>query len=135
MNRYTLDTNIVTARLKQNPLITQRMEAALIAGHSVQINAVSYYETKRGLLAIGSQKRLAAFILLCQTLGIMMIDQAALDKASELYAGLRKGGVLIEDADILAAAIAIVNDMVLVTNNTQHFARITGLQIEDWLAP
>jgi len=43
--------------------------------------------------------------------------------------------MLIEDADILMAAIALVNDLTLVTNNTSHFSRIPGLQLEDWLAP
>jgi predicted nucleic acid-binding protein len=27
----------------------------------------------------------------------------------------------------------MVHDMVLVTNNTAHFARSPGLQVEDWL--
>ncbi len=62
-----------------------------------------------------------------------MLDHVALDRAAELYADLRTRGQLIEDADLLSAAIALVHDMVLVTNNTAHFNRIEGLQIEDWL--
>jgi tRNA(fMet)-specific endonuclease VapC len=68
-------------------------------------------------------------------MGIVMIDQVALDQAAKIYANLRKAGQLIEDADILIAAIALVNDMTLVTNNTSHFSRIAGLQLEDWLVP
>ena len=64
-----------------------------------------------------------------------MINQAALDKAAEIYADLRAAGQLIEDADILIAAIALVNNLTLVTNNTSHFSRIAGLQLEDWLIP
>ena len=64
-----------------------------------------------------------------------MLDQPGLDKAVEIYADLRQRGMLIEDADILMAAIALVNDLTLVTNNTSHFSRIPGLQLEDWLAP
>ena len=62
-----------------------------------------------------------------------MLDHAALDRAAELYAELRSRGQLIEDADLLSAAIALVHDMTLVTNNTSHFNRIEGLRIEDWL--
>jgi predicted nucleic acid-binding protein len=40
---------------------------------------------------------------------------------------------LIEDADLFIAVIALVHDMILVTNNVTHFARIPGLQVEDWL--
>ena len=133
MNGYLLDTNIVTAHLKQQPGVRQRIWEAELAGHPVRLNAVSYYETKRGLLAIRAHQQLAAFERLWRVLGIVMIDHAVLDKAAELYAELRASGQLIEDADLLIAAIALIHDMTLVTHNTAHFARITGLRVEDWL--
>ena len=40
---------------------------------------------------------------------------------------------LIQDADILIGAIALVEDLVLITNNTEHFKRIQGLKLENWL--
>jgi tRNA(fMet)-specific endonuclease VapC len=135
MTGYLLDTNIVTAHLKRHSGVRQRIREAELAGHPVRLNAVSYYETKRGLLAIGAQTQLAAFERLWRVLGIVMIDQAVLDRAAELYAALRASGQLIEDADLLIAAMALIHDMTLVTHNTAHFARITGLQIEDWLMP
>ena len=135
MTGYLLDTNIVTAYLKRHPGVRQRIRDAELAGHPVRLNAVSYYETKRGLLAIGAQRQLAAFERLWRMLGIVMIDHAVLDKAAELYAALRASGQLIEDADLLIAAMALVHDMTLVTHNTAHFARIPGLQVEDWLMP
>jgi tRNA(fMet)-specific endonuclease VapC len=114
-------------------VVSERIRDAERAGHPVRLNAVSYYETKRGLLAIGAHRQLAAFERLWRVLGIVMIDHAVLDRAAELYAALRTSGQLIEDADLLIAAIALVYDMTLVTNNTAHFTRIPGLQVEDWL--
>ncbi|MFO0793614.1 MAG: hypothetical protein U0586_06075 [Candidatus Brocadiaceae bacterium] len=35
--------------------------------------------------------------------------------------------------DILIASIVIANNCILVTNNTEHFERIHGLQMQDWL--
>ena len=133
MSGYTLDTNMITAHLKKNPLVTQRMRQAEVTGHPVMLNTVSYYETKRGLLFAGAQTQLIAFEQLWQTQGIIMIDQTALDKAAEIYADLRTAGQLIEDADILTAAIALVNNLTLVTNNTAYFSRIVGLRLENWL--
>jgi tRNA(fMet)-specific endonuclease VapC len=133
MNGYLLDTNIVTAHLKQQSGVRQRIWEAELAGHPVRLNAVSYYETKRGLLAIGAQRQLVAFERLWRVLGIVMIDDAVLDKAAELDAELRASEQLIEDADLLIAAIAVVHDMTLVTHNTAHFSRFTGLQVDDWL--
>lgn len=135
MTGYTLDTNIVTAHLKRNPLVTQRIRQAEVAGHPVMLNAVSYYETKRGLLFAGAQTQLVVFERLWQAQGIVMFDQAALDRAAKLYADLRAVGQLIEDADLLMAAIALVNDVILVTHNTAHLSRVADLQLEDWLLP
>ncbi len=133
MTGYVLDTNIVTAYLKRNAMVRGRIRDAELAGQPVRLNAVSYYETKRGLLAIDAPVQRAAFERLWRVLGIVMLDHAALDRAAELYAELRSRGQLIEDADLLIAAIAVVHDMTLVTNNTSHFNRFEGLRIEDWL--
>jgi len=46
---------------------------------------------------------------------------------------LKKKGALLNDADILIASIAKAHDAVLVTNNEEHFARVEGLKIENWL--
>jgi tRNA(fMet)-specific endonuclease VapC len=88
---------------------------------------------KRGLLAIGAHRQLTDFGRLWRVLGIVMIDQAVLDQAAELYAELRTHGQLIEDADLLITSIALIPDMTLVTHNTAHFVRIPSLQVDDWL--
>lgn len=54
-------------------------------------------------------------------------------RAAEIYALLREAGLLLEDADILMAAIPFVNDLALVTANVKHFERIPGLPLENWL--
>ncbi len=130
-----LDTNIVSAYLKGHRIVGGRIRDAELAGQPVRLSAISYYETKRGLLAINAPVQLAAFDRLWRVLGIVMLDHAGLERAAALYATLRLRGQLIEDADLLSAAIALVNDMTLVTNNTAHFNRIDGLQIKDWLQP
>ena len=47
-----------------------------------------------------------------------------------MYQTLRADGMLLEDADIFMAAIAITNDATLVTRNLRHFERIEGLRLE-----
>ena len=37
--------------------------------------------------------------------------------------------------DLMIAAVAFVHDLTLVTHNTQHFADIAGVRLEDWLTP
>ncbi len=113
----------------------QRIRQAESAGHPVVLNAVSYYETKRGLLFADAQTQMRLFEQLWRSQGIIMLDQAALDRAAQMYAELRAAGQLLEDADLLMAAIALANDLTLVTHNTNHFSRLTTLLLEDWLIP
>ncbi len=133
MTGYTLDTNIVRPILRNDRSVLDRVAELLREGASIQLNALTYYETKRGLLAANASRQLQRFDRLCQELGVLMIDQGVLDTASELYADLRRKGALIEDADLFIAAIALENRVCLVTNNKSHFERIEGLELEDWL--
>jgi tRNA(fMet)-specific endonuclease VapC len=134
MQGYLLDTNIVIAYLKKDRIVRQRIYQAETSGYPVMLSAISYYETLRGFHVLHAPTQQLRFEQLWKSNGILMIDQKTLDKASEIYAGLRSAGQLIEDADILAAAVAIANDYVLITHNTLHFARVSDLQIEDWLS-
>ena len=79
--------------------------------------------------------QLEVFERLWHAQGIVLFNQASLDSAAKIYADLRTTGQLIEDADLLMAAIALANDLILVTHNTRHLSRVAGLQLEDWLVP
>ncbi len=58
------------------------------------------------------------------------------DAAAEIYgverARLAKLGTPIGPNDLLIAAIALANDLILVTHNTAEFGRVDGLKLEDW---
>jgi predicted nucleic acid-binding protein len=61
-------------------------------------------------------------------------DRVAVDfpeslQASRIRRYLRSAGELLPDADILIAACAIHQNEPLVTDNTDHFHRIPGLQL------
>jgi len=52
--------------------------------------------------------------------------------AAIIHADLRKKGTEIGHTDTLIAGIAIISELQLVTNNTDHFIRIKGLEIANW---
>jgi tRNA(fMet)-specific endonuclease VapC len=64
---------------------------------------------------------------------IITLDREIINRASEIYAELKKGGELIVDADILIAASCLIKGMVLVTDNEEHFRRIEKLEVENWI--
>lgn len=47
-------------------------------------------------------------------------------------ARLRQSGKTIDEFDLLIGATAVTYGFVMVTNNTDHFARIQGIKLEDW---
>lgn len=50
-------------------------------------------------------------------------------RAAQISRQLRASGQTIGDSDILIAATALHHGLPLVTDNAQHFQRITGLQV------
>ena len=97
----------------------------------VMLNALSYYETQRGLTPQHTRKSVRFEVLTLEA-GMLNLDRAALDFAADTYQDLRRKGTPLEDADILIAGIALAHDATLVTRNTKHFARVEGLRLEDW---
>jgi tRNA(fMet)-specific endonuclease VapC len=128
---FTLDTNVISAILRGDLRVGTWMEERVGQGHAVTLNAISYYETRRGL-GEEHQSRRRRFDILVAEAGVLELDRPALDAAARIYRTLRHTGNLIEDADILIAAVALANDAILVTRNVRHFGRVAGLRLENW---
>ena len=50
-----------------------------------------------------------------------------------IRADLSKKGTQIGSMDMLIAAHALSEDLILVTNNTREFSRVSGLLLENWV--
>ncbi len=98
------------------------------------ISLVTRFEILRGLKAKRANAQLAAFDSFCMSNEVLPITDQIIVRAAETYADLHNRGQLIADADILIAATAIENGLVMATNNLADFGRISGLQIDNWLA-
>ena len=59
-------------------------------------------------------------------------DDAAAEVYGHIRADLAVQGTPIGPNDLLIAAIALANNLILVTHNTREFARVAGLALEDW---
>ncbi|BBD61100.1 PilT protein [Nostoc sp. HK-01] len=63
---YLLDTNIVSASLKQNIQIGLKITEIRRQGEFLAISGITYYEIQRGLLSSNAIKKLALFQQFCQ---------------------------------------------------------------------
>lgn len=50
-----------------------------------------------------------------------------------LRAQLEASGERLDEPDLRIASIALSRELTLVTGNVRHFARVPGLDVEDWL--
>lgn len=95
------------------------------------MSIITYFEIKRGLLAVNTVRKLKIFEELCPVINILWIDTTQIgDKASEIYVDLKQRGCLIQDADIWIAATALTQMLIVVTHDFD-FNRVQNLNVED----
>ncbi len=131
---YLLDTNILTAILKKDSRLLERLNNFNYREEKLFISCITYFESEGGLLAVNSQKKLSILENLCKTyINILFLDKIEIiNIASGIYANLRTKGTPIQFPDILIAATAIYHNLVLVSNDSDML-RIEGLILENWL--
>jgi tRNA(fMet)-specific endonuclease VapC len=66
---------------------------------------------------------------------ILDADQTAAWKFGEVRAQLLDQGQPVAAVDLMIAATALVKGYTVVTHNTQHFSKVPGLTVEDWMVP
>lgn len=130
---YLLDTNIVSLAVRDNLKIKAKLQSIEFRGIDIYISCITYFEVRRGFLAVDAPKQRARFEDFCQKYPIILLDDLAiLEKAAEIHANLRLRGLPIQTEDILIAATAIVKSLIVVSNDTD-LARVEGLSLENWV--
>ena len=129
---YALDSDTISYLLNKDSRAQDNFKNAVDNGHEYVIPPMVYYEIKRWLIIKNASAKLSAFTKLCRFTNQIVMNDTCWEKAIEIYALLTKKGTTIDDGDIFIAAYCLVNDYTLVTNNTNHFQRIDGLEIVNW---
>jgi tRNA(fMet)-specific endonuclease VapC len=132
MIEYILDTDTCIYWLKGKEEVRRKVEK--IGVDNLRITIITLAELKYG--AFNSQKVSENLKNINDFLGkvkVLLLDEDAAERFGKIKAGLRRTGQLIEDFDILIGSIALSHGGVLVTNNIEHFKRISGLSHENWV--
>ena len=128
---YLLDTNIVIYCLKGHEVVNKNLRLHL--NDPINISVVTLMELYYG--AYKSQKvesNLAKIKTLENSIEIIPLGKEVVEIFGIYKAKLERSGAPLDDFDLILAACAITNNLVLVTNNTKHFKRIEGLKVTDW---
>ena len=130
--KYLLDTNTCVYLLNGNEILKRRVKE--IGVYSLSISNCVLAELYFG--ACNSKRveeNLRRIDLFKKNLSVLSDSEESARLFGKIKADLRTKGTIIDDFDILIASIATANNHILVTNNTDHFERIKGLTIQDWL--
>ncbi len=134
VERRLLDTDVLSAFFRNHPRVLARAADYLLEHAHLSISIMTYYKVLRGLRYVNAVRQLSDLTRFVADNEILPLDVVAVQRAADVYVALRRQGEPIGDGDVIIAGIALANESVLVTNNTEHFARVPGLKIENWLA-
>jgi len=130
LNSYLLDTNICIYYLKGMFALDKVIQR--VGSVNCFISEVTVAELKFGIENSKTPELIRPLVeaLIPQFTITPIFD--SLDIYAKEKSRLRKTGFLIDDFDLIIGATAIHHGMILVTNNTKHLNRLSGIQIEDW---
>lgn len=133
MKPALVDTDILSEFLRGTPKVVENAGKYLQEYDAINLSIITYYEILNGLLYKDARKQLLKFTDFAELNKILPLTISATRQAAEIYADLRKQGQPIGHTDCLIAGIALTNGLQLVTNNTEHFNRVKGLELVNWL--
>jgi len=133
MKPILLDTDILSEFLRGNSGVLANAEKYLLTFNTLNLSIITHYEIMNGLIFKDARNQLQRFIAFSEMNRIIPLTISASKKAAEIYADLRKRGQPIGHTDCLIAGIALTNEMHLATNNIDHFSRIQGIELVNWL--
>lgn len=133
--KYLLDTNVCINYMRgKNTLLLQRFGA--YSPVDIALCAVVMAELRYGAEASGRvQSEHAKIDAFAAPYISLAFDDAAARVFGEIRHALMSTGKAIGPFDTMIAAIALANNLVLVTHNTNEFSRVPGLTLEDWEIP
>jgi len=126
-----LDTNICIYIINTKPPdVLARFHRHRLG--DIGVSSVVAAELAFGVAKSGSARNRQALEMFLAPLEILPFDAAAGWVYGDLRADLERRGEPIGSLDALIAAHALSQQAVLVTNNVREFARVPGLQLENW---
>ena len=133
---YLLDSNILSeaAKLKPNESVMQQLQkhngnyaTAAIVWHEMVYGCELLVESKR-------KTELLSYLAMLARNGLIILpfDKSAADCYAKERARLQLNGLTCAYADGEIASIAVSQNLILVTRNTEDFKNFQGLTLQNW---
>ncbi len=130
---YMLDTNICIYVMKRKPeSVLKQLHEKLDGG--LCISSVTLAELEYGVkFSSAPAKNELALLHFLAPISIFPFGEKAAVEYGEIRSYLQNRGTPIGSLDMLIAAHARAENMILVTNNVREFERVPNLEIENWV--
>ena len=130
--RYLLDTNILSdlIRYPQGP-VSEHL--AKVGENTICTSIIVAAELRFGAAKSESKKLADRVDLILSAIQIVPLETTADREYGKLRNYLARKGTPIGPNDMLIAAHALETGLTLVTVNLKEFARVPGLNVENWL--
>jgi len=127
-----LDTDICIYIIKHRPAwVAERFRQ--VRSEDLSLSAISYAELINGARKSARvEANIAKLMALAETLRVLPFDIDAATVYGTVRSRLERQGQVIGANDLLIAAHALQQGLILVTNNVREFRRVQGLRIENW---
>jgi tRNA(fMet)-specific endonuclease VapC len=137
MDKALLDTDTFSQVLRRySPAIVFRTAAYLTEFDRLTISAITVTEIVKGWQKRQREDRVDRFISDLDTVEILYLSLESHITIGRILADLERTGQPIEFADTAIAAIALQNNLTLITGNLKHYQRIVNLgyplKLETW---
>lgn len=130
MKTYLLDTNICIYFIKGQFELDRKIRET--GEHNCFISEITVAELKYGVENSKKPEYLRTIVEAFIPKFFIIPIYSSLDIYAKEKARLKKLGLMIDDFDILIGATAVVNEMTMVTNNSNHLSRLKNIVLEDW---
>lgn len=132
--KYMLDTNMCIYAQKNIPQVIEKIKNNFQYG--VAISSITLAELEFGVQASANvEKNTIALYKFLSIVEILDFDSSAAIEYGKIRADLKRKGTPIGNMDMLIAAHAKSENLIVVTHNTREFERVEGLKLEDWYLP
>lgn len=136
---YIIDTNVLSSVMRGQDAATQAWRRTPIAELLIPVTVLA--EGLYGAQKCRSQRWLQLWQQVQLDYLVLPFDDTCAEQYAHLRTDLEAAGTMIglHDCEIAATALARQQthpneQVVLVTDNTREFARVPGLQVENWVA-
>ena len=130
---YVLDTDHCVELLRGNPKMVSRFRS-LRRDTAIYTTIITVAELLYGTYRLPDpQRRLEDVDAFREDIEVLGLDLAAARVYGQLKAGLAQRGEALADNDLFIASITLSRGLTLVTHNSRHYERISGLDLEDWV--